>query len=63
MIVLYCPMTMTRHLLCIPINKAPVHVQSYCAVGLKLLSGLNLITKGSLLPHITIKYTCAAWCN
>jgi len=27
------------------------------------MSGLNLITKGSLLLHITIICTCAVWCN
>ena len=32
-IVSYCPTNMTKHLLCI--NKAPIHVQSYCAIRLK----------------------------
>ena len=48
---------------CIHINKAPVHVQSYCAMGLQLLPVLNLINKGSLLPHITIKCPSSVSCN
>jgi len=27
------------------------------------MSVLNLITKGSLLLHNTIKCTCSVWCN